>query len=206
MSQSIMESLFGDDLFFEDSCLLWPRRGGLTERFLRRREQMMESLRADVGDRLINELFQSLDELFSSPSSSTPSSTSTAGLTGPSVFSLDARGFSPEDIGVTVRGRKLEVKVAKPGETDSSAPAGFSRSVELPDHVDPSTLTCTLGDDGFLKIESRVREAEADKNAAAAAAAAPAAAAAADAPVLFRTSLDFPLGKDSTSKTEEKND
>lgn len=188
MTQSIMESLFRDDPFFEDVYLLWPRRCSLTERFLRSREQMMESFRADIGDRLINELFQSLDELFSSPSSST---TSTARLTGPSVFSLDTRGFSPEDITVTVCGRTLEVKVAKPAETDLSAPAGFSRSVELPEHINPSTLTCTLGDDGILKIESQVKEADSDQCAV---------------PVRFRTSLDFPLNKDNTSETEQKND
>lgn len=195
MSQSIMESLFGDDPFFEDEYLLWPRRCSLAERFLRRREQMMENFRVDVGDRLISELFQSLDDLFSLPSSSTSSSTSAstsaARLTGPGVFSLDTRGFSPEDIAVTVCGRKLEVKVAKPTESDSSAPAGFSRSVELPEHIDPSTLTCTLGDDGLLKIESQAKEAESDDK---------------DAPVRFRTSLDFPLSKDSTNQPEEKND
>ncbi|KAF7697761.1 hypothetical protein HF521_004271 [Silurus meridionalis] len=190
-----MESLFGDDPFFEDVYTLWPRRCSVTERFLRRREQMMESFRADIGDRLISELFQNLDELFSSPSSSsttsssTSSSASTARLTGPSVFSLDTRGFSPEDIAVTVCGRKLEVKVAKQSEAGSSAPHGFSRSVELPEHVNPSTLTCTLGDDGFLNIESKAKEVEVDEP---------------DVPVRFRTSLDFPLGKD-TSSTEEKN-
>lgn len=189
-----MESLFGDDPFFQDEYVLWPRRCSLAERFLRRREQMMESFRADVGDRLINELFQSLDELFSSPSSSTAaamSSTSPARLTGPSVFALDTRGFSPEDIAVTVCGRKLEVKVAKPSDSDSSCPAGFSRSVELPEHINPSTLTCTLGDDGFLKIESQIKEAESDERVV---------------PVRFRTSLDFPLNKDSTNEAEEKND
>lgn len=184
-----MESLFGDDPFFEDMYLLWPRRCSVTERFLQRREQMMESFRADIGDRLINNLFQSLDEIFSSPSSS---STSTGRLTGPSIFSLDTRGFSPEDITVTVCGRALEVKVTKPkAETDSSAPAGFSRSVELPEHIDPSTLTCTLGDDGILKIESQVKEADSEQHAV---------------PVRFRTSLDFPLNKDDTSETEQKND
>ncbi|KAK2829717.1 hypothetical protein Q7C36_017707 [Tachysurus vachellii] len=200
MSQSIMESLFGNDPFFEDEYLLWPRRCGLAERFLRSREQMMESLGVDVGDRLINNLFQSLDELFSLPpssmSSSTSSSTSsskstsasTAGLAGPNVFSLDARGFSPEDIAVTVCGRKLEVKVSKPSGTGSSSAAGFSRSVELPEHINPSDLTCTLGDDGFLQIESEVKRAESDE---------------CEVPVRFRTSLDFPLSKD---KTEEKND
>lgn len=186
-----MESLFGDDPFFEDVYPLWPRRRSLAERFLQRRERMMESFRAGVGDRLINELFQSLDELFSSPSPAVSSSTSAGRLAGPSVFCLDARGFCPEDIGVTVCGRKLEVKVAKPTETDSSAPAGFSRSVELPEHIDPSTLTCTLADDGFLKIESRVKEAESDER---------------DVPLRFRTSLDFPLSKDNTNNTEEKND
>lgn len=191
-----MESLFGNDPFFQDEHVLWPRRCSLAERFLRRREQMMESFRADVGDRLINELFQSLDELFSSsPSPSTSagtlSSTSTARLTGPSVFALDTRGFSPEDIAVTLCGRKLEVKVAKPSDSDSSSPAGFSRSVELPEHINPSTLTCTLGDDGFLKIESQTKEAESDERVV---------------PVRFRTSLDFPLNKDSTNEAEEKND
>ncbi|GAA6079349.1 heat shock protein beta-9 [Tachysurus ichikawai] len=196
MSQSIMESLFGNDPFFEDEYLLWPRRCSLAERFLRSREQMMESLGVDVGDRLINNLFQSLDELFSQPPSSTSSSTSssissskssstsTARLAGPDVFSLDARGFSPEDIAVTVCGRKLEVKVSKP--SDSSSSAGFSRSVELPEHINPSDLTCTLGNDGFLKIESEVKQADE-----------------CEVPVRFRTSLDFPLSKD---KTEGKND
>lgn len=218
MSQSIIKSLFGDDPFFEDEYLLWPRRCSLAERFLQRREQVMDSLRANVEDRLISDLFQSLDELFSLPStstsssmsssmssstssstaSSTSSSTSSAilsttssasRLTGPSVLSLNTHGFSPEDIAVTVSGRKLEVKVAKPSIRDSSAPAGFSRSVELPEHINPFTLTCTLGEDGFLNIRSDVKEAEPEEQ---------------DVPVRYRTSLDFPLSKDTTN-TEEKN-
>ncbi|TSQ23967.1 Alpha-crystallin B chain [Bagarius yarrelli] len=197
MSQSIIEKLFGDESFFEDEYLLWPRRCSLAERFLRRREQMMENFRADVGDQLINDLFQNIDELFSLPSSTTASSTtsssstsssSTARLTGRSVFSLDVRGFSPEDISVTVCGRKLEVKVAKPNDTDS---AGRSRSVEIPKDIDPSTLTCTLGDDGFLNIQSEVKEVESKDSTV---------------PVRFRTSLDFPLSNDKTKTAEEKND
>ncbi|XP_062841050.1 heat shock protein beta-9 [Trichomycterus rosablanca] len=237
-TQSIMESLFGDDPFFQDDWLLWERRGALTERFLQRRAELLESFNIDglMKDLLqgLNDIsssssssysssssskvvyptkpdssstdsgtegvmksvelpdhkdppaltstqedddllrnVQSLDDLFI-PASSPSSSTSSPSSSACNIFFMDASGASPEDITVTLSGRKLEINVAKPTAPDV-------KSVELPDHVHPSTLTCTLGDDGFLRIQTEKDETSKEEQLI---------------PIRFRASLDFTMNKD----------
>lgn len=121
-----------DDPFFENSYFLWPRRGmplsSFREDFLHRRAQIMQNpeqkKKQDVS------------------------------------LTLDTRGFSPEDVSVTVSGRRLEVMAGKRAEKNASSSSAesqaqeFVQAVQLPDHLDPASLTCSLGEDGLLHIET----------------------------------------------------
>lgn len=110
---------------------------------------------------------QSLEDIFIPPSS--PSSSSET------IFSLDVPGASPDDITVTLTGRTLEIKAPEPGSGASV------REVDLPDHVHPSTLTCTLGVEGLLRVETDRPETSQGKQLI---------------PIRFRTALDFSMKRD----------
>lgn len=134
-----------------------------------------------------------------------------------SPLTINTRGFSPEDIRVTVSGRVLEVMATKQAEAaDSSSMSspkgccataaasarqqGFIQRVQLPEGVEPSDITCNLGEDGLLRIETHQRRKEALMEAkeeveekkeevlVAASEEEP-------EPVRYRTSLDFPITK-----------
>ncbi|XP_076853619.1 heat shock protein beta-9 [Brachyhypopomus gauderio] len=205
MSQSAIESLFKEDPFFDDDTyLLWPRGrtalDGFREHFLHRRAQLLESFRADVRDRLTRELceglsgslLQNLDNLCPL-SSSRPTGPTTQKVPDRALaVTLDTQGFSPEDITVTVSGRRLEMMATKGTDVDSRngtdpEPAGFVQSVELPEHIDPAKLTCTRGEDGLLCIQSETKQTPSEERLI---------------PIRFRTCLNFPLSKD-THKMEE---
>uniref|UniRef100_A0A3B4DFF4 SHSP domain-containing protein n=1 Tax=Pygocentrus nattereri TaxID=42514 RepID=A0A3B4DFF4_PYGNA len=204
MTSSMIETLFGDDSFFEPTYLLWPRRtvplASIREHFLRRRAELMENFQADMRDgvfseltdRLHRDLFETLEGL-SSPSTSRISTNQAQDRT--LAWTLDTQGFSPEEITVTVCGRKLEVMAAKTNtQTDSSSdpkPAGFVQSVNLPDHIDPTVLTCTQAEDGLLRIESETKQDPPEERTV---------------PIRFRTSLDFPLTRDNTDKAEDSSE
>uniref|UniRef100_A0A8C1A6X1 Heat shock protein, alpha-crystallin-related, 9 n=2 Tax=Cyprinus carpio TaxID=7962 RepID=A0A8C1A6X1_CYPCA len=204
---SSVENLFMDDPFFANSHFLWPRRSvalsSFREDFLHRRAQIMQNLRSEIRDSLLNELtdefFQCLDgqrsfsRLFST--NSEQNKRRDVSLT------LDTQGFSPEDVTVTVSGRRLEVMAGKRAQADASSsststthvaeaqPQGFVQAVQLPDHLDPTSLTCSLGEDGLLHIESPESKDESSEEHI--------------IPIRFRTSLDFPINKDSTNKKED---
>ncbi|XP_048062481.1 heat shock protein beta-9 [Megalobrama amblycephala] len=206
---SSAESLFMDDPFFANSHFLWPRRSmvlsSFREDFLQRRAQIMQNLRNEIRDSLLSELseefFQSLNGQ-RSPVFSRLFSTSTDENKRRDVsLTLDTQGFSPEDVTVTVSGRRLEVLASKKAEKDASSsststahvaeaqPQGFVQAVQLPDHLDPTSLTCSLGEDGLLHIESPDSKDESSEERV--------------IPIRFRTSLNIPINKDSTNKMED---
>lgn len=134
-----------------------------------------------------------------------------------SPLTINTRGFSPEDIRVTVSGRVLEVMATKKAEAadstsmsnsrgccaTSAASArqqGFIQRVQLPEGVEPSDITCNLGEDGLLRIETHQKREEAlmeakeeaeEKEEEVVVATSEEEA----APVRYRTSLDFPITK-----------
>ncbi|XP_059384651.1 heat shock protein beta-9 [Carassius carassius] len=196
---SSVESLFMDDPFFANSHFLWPRRSvalsSFREDFLHRRAQIMQNLRNEIRD----EFFQCLD---GQRSFSRLFSTNTEQNKRRDVsLTLDTQGYSPEDVTVTVSGRRLEVMAGKRAQADASSsststahvaeaqPHGFVQAVQLPDHLDPTSLTCSLGEDGLLHIESPESKDESSEEQI--------------IPIRFRTSLDFPINKDSTSTKED---
>lgn len=206
---SSAESLFMDDPFFANSYFLWPRRSmalsSFREDFLQRRAQIKQNLRNEIRDSLLNELgeelFQSLKGQRSSAFSRLFSTNTEQNKRRDVSLTLDTQGFSPEDVTVTVSGRRLEVMASKRAEKDASSsslstshvaepqPQEFVQDVQLPDHLDPTSLTCSVGEDGLLHIESPESKDESSEEPV--------------TPIRFRTSLNFPINKDSTNKMAE---
>ncbi|XP_043085460.1 heat shock protein beta-9 [Puntigrus tetrazona] len=205
---SSVESLFMDDPFFDNSHFLWPRRSvalsSFREDFVHRRAQIMQNLKNEIRGSLQNDL---TDEFFQclegQRSFSRLFSTNTEQNKRRDVsLTLDTQGFSPEDVTVTVSGRHLKVMAGKQAQTDASSsstgnaqvaeaqPQEFVQAVRLPDHLDPTSLTCSLGEDGLLHIESPESKDESSEEQI--------------IPIRFRTSLDFPINKDSANKKEDE--
>ncbi|XP_051989016.1 heat shock protein beta-9 [Xyrauchen texanus] len=207
------ESFFMEDPFFSNSHFLWPRHSmGLStvrEDFLHHRDQLIQSLRNKIRYSLLNELsedldrefFQSLDDHRSSMFSRLVNTETEQNKQRDLSLTVDTRDFSPEDVTVTLSGRKLEVMAAKRANSDASSSPnsanhtkdsqtqGFVQAVEIPDKINPATLTCSLGEDGLLHIESPKTKDESSEECT--------------IPISFRTSLNFPINKDSTNKNED---
>ncbi|KAA0705639.1 Heat shock protein 30 [Triplophysa tibetana] len=205
MSQSSNKNVFMDDPFFTHSHFLWPRRilalSSFREDFLERRAQLIQSLRNEIRDGLLKDLsvdlhrefFKSLDDQCSSSAETEQNNKRDQSLT------LDTQGFSPEDVTVTISGGRMEVMGARQTDKEGSSSStstnadskaqGFVQGVELPDHLDPATLTCSLGEDGLLHIESQESKEQTPEEHV--------------IPIRFRTSLNFPIRKDSTNKKED---
>ncbi|XP_029943492.1 heat shock protein beta-9 [Salarias fasciatus] len=141
------------------------------------------------------------------------------------LVTLDARGYAPGDITVKLEGRRLAVAAMKQAgaeesqacssassraafHSSASAQTGFVQKIDLPAHLDLSGLSCSLMDNGQLRIHApAARQPAAADTATAAATATAAVTATATAaeeeqpvPVRFRTSLEFPLNKDNTEE------
>lgn len=125
---------------------------------------------------------------------------------GDLLVTLDARGYAPTDITVKLEGRSLAVVAMKQAGAEesqscssssscasfssaTSSQMGFARRIDLPAHLDLSGLSCSLMDDGQLRIHAPVaKQPICDER---------------EVPVRFRTSLEFPISKE---KTEEEKD
>lgn len=128
----------------------------------------------------------------------------TAESTGDLLVTLDARGYAPTDITVKLEGRSLAVVAMKQAgaeesqscssssscasfSSSASSQAGFARRIDLPAHLDLSGLSCSLMDDGQLRIHAPVaKQPISDER---------------QVPIRYRTSLEFPISKE---KTEEE--
>lgn len=121
------------------------------------------------------------------------------------LVTLDARGYAPSDITVKLEGRSLAVVAMKEAGAEesqscsssassasfcasASSQMGFVQRIDLPPHLDLSSLSCSLRDDGQLQIHAPVLKQ-------------PAVSEEKEVPVRFRSSLEFPITKD---KTEEQ--
>lgn len=127
------------------------------------------------------------------------------GCNGDLLVTLDARGYAPDDITVKLEGRRLAVVAMKQAEagasqTTSSSPSsnssfasassaqlGFVQRIDLPAHLDLSGLSCSLMDDGQLRIDVPAAKQPIDEER--------------QVPIRFRTSLEFPITKDKTAET-----
>lgn len=126
---------------------------------------------------------------------------------GDLLVTLDARGYAPQDITVKLEGRSLAVvamKQAGAEETKScssssssaslcssaSSQMGFARRIDLPAHVDLSGLSCSLMDNGQLRIHAPVAKQPITEER--------------QVPIRFRTSLEFPISKDKVDEEDKK--
>ncbi|CAG5898250.1 unnamed protein product [Menidia menidia] len=125
---------------------------------------------------------------------------------GDLLVTLDARGYSPGDITVRVEGRSLAVVAMKQAGAEesqcsssssscasfsasASSQTGFVQRIDLPRHLDLSGLSCSLMDDGQLRIHAPVAKNQPISEER-------------QVPVRFRTSLEFPIKKDGTEEPE----
>lgn len=128
-----------------------------------------------------------------------------ADSSGDLLVTLDARGYGPHDITVKLEGRSLAVVAMKRAGAEesqscsspsahasfcssASSQMGFARRIELPAHLDLSGLSCSLMDDGQLRIHAPVAKQPITEER--------------QVPVRYRTSLEFPISKDDTEEEE----
>lgn len=120
-------------------------------------------------------------------------------------MTLDARGYAPSDITVKLEGRRLAVVAMKEAGAEesqscssssscasscssASSQAGFAQKIDLPPHLDLSGLSCSLMDNGQLRIHAPVAKEAAGEER--------------QVPIRFRTSLEFPIKKDNTEEEQ----
>ncbi|XP_051245167.1 heat shock protein beta-9 [Dicentrarchus labrax] len=119
---------------------------------------------------------------------------------GDLLVTLDARGYAPSDITVKLEGRSLAVVAMKQAgaeesqscssssscasfSSSASSQIGFARKIDLPPHLDLAGLSCSLMDDGQLRIHAPVAKQPINEER--------------QVPVRFRTSLEFPITKEA---------
>ncbi|KAM6904725.1 heat shock protein beta-9 [Xenentodon cancila] len=119
------------------------------------------------------------------------------------LVTLDARGYAPSDITVKLEGRRLAVIAMKQAgaeesqscssssssaylSSSASSQMGFAQKIDLPAHLDLSGLSCSLMDDGQLRIHAPVAKQPVSEER--------------QVPIRFRTSLEFPITKDNTEE------
>lgn len=120
---------------------------------------------------------------------------------GDLLVTLDARGYAPNDITVKMEGRSLAVVAMKQAgaeenqscsspssfasiSSSASSQMGFARRIDLPAHLDLSGLSCSLMNDGQLRIHAPVAKQPISEEQ--------------QVPIWFRTSLEFPISKEET--------
>ncbi|XP_071400686.1 heat shock protein beta-9 [Centroberyx affinis] len=126
---------------------------------------------------------------------------------GDLLVTLDVRGYAPDDITVKLEGRRLAVVAMKQAgaeasqsssssscssaasssfSSSASSQMGFVQRIDLPAHLDLSGLSCSLMDDGQLRIDAPAAKQPISEER--------------QVPIRFRSSLEFPITKDETEE------
>ncbi|XP_061905782.1 heat shock protein beta-9 [Entelurus aequoreus] len=208
-----LSSLFGDDPFFSQGALLWPfpslgRKVQLADHFFKDAPSLANFPTA--FNRLSDVDNQAEDgEVVERQSPAQHAGAAHDDL----LVTLDARGYAPSDITVKLEGRSLLVAATKQAGAEeahscsspsshasvassASARVGFSQKIQLSPHLDLAGLSCSLMDDGQLRVHAPVarrpitegheeeqrRTLEGEE----------------EEPPRFRASLEFPITKENT--------
>ncbi|XP_008413281.1 heat shock protein beta-9 [Poecilia reticulata] len=188
----------------------FSRRAGLAESLLRELHagpQLLKLAQFPVISSTLKRLSEDREQQTEAVSTELHRDAQQTSDNGDLLVTLDARGYAPGDITVKLEGRSLAVVAMKQAgaeesqscssssssasfSSSASSHVGFMQRIDLPAHLDLSGLSCSLMDDGQLRIHAPVARQPISEEQ--------------QVPIRYRTSLEFPIKNDDTEQ-EHKN-
>uniref|UniRef100_A0A674E5P0 SHSP domain-containing protein n=1 Tax=Salmo trutta TaxID=8032 RepID=A0A674E5P0_SALTR len=139
---------------------LWPEvRPLLSQRDLLQRNLLEIKSSLELMEKLQQHIFEELDNVPSSVAIQ-PVSYKLDKEGDGFALTLDTKDFSPEELSVKQVGRKLKVS----GKTEKKLDGG--EEFDLPERVNPETVTCSLAHDGKLHIQAQNNPLSAEEEVA----------------------------------------